>query len=77
LEKQKRLSGLNTAIALILALIWLCGGVAGLMLGFIHRRWLLVSISPFALLYSGAWIGVAIRGQLLTWKKVVAPWRKG
>jgi hypothetical protein len=77
LEKRKRLSGLDTAVAVILALIWLSGGLAGLVLGFMHGRWLLVFISPFALIYSRAWVAVAIRGQLLTWKKVVAPWRQG
>jgi hypothetical protein len=77
LEKQTRLSGLNRAIAVIFAVVWLSGGLAGLVLGFMHGRWLLVCISLFALLYAGAWLGVAIRGQLLTWQKLVAPWRKG
>jgi hypothetical protein len=75
LEKHKRLNGVNRAVAVIFAVIWLSGGVTALVLGFIHGRWLLVSLSPLALLYSSAWIRVAISGHLLNWQEVLAPWR--
>ena len=55
----------------------LCAGLIGAYLGFTQARWLLGVCGVLAIAYSLAWLRVARRGRLLTWREFVAPWRSG
>ena len=65
----------NRAVALILALIWFCAGVAAIVFGYIHGRWLLLALGIFALWYALLWCRVVARARLLTWRELAVPWR--
>jgi len=73
---RNALRGINRVVALLLATIWLCAGVAGVVLGYIYSRWLLISIGVFALWYALLWSRVVARSQLLTWRELAVPWRR-
>jgi hypothetical protein len=70
-----KLSSVNRAIALALAVVWLGAGVAGIVLGLIHGRLLLVVLALFAISYAVLWFRVVARSRLLTWRELVVPWR--
>ena len=73
---RNTVGGINRVVALFLATVWLCGGVAGVVLGYIHDRWLLMSIGVLALWYALLWSRVVARSQLLTWRELAVPWRR-
>ena len=70
-----KLSSVNRAIALALAVVWLGAGVAGIVLGLIHGRLLLAVLALFAISYAVLWFRVVARSRLLTWRELVVPWR--
>ena len=70
-----KLSSVNRAIALALAVVWLGAGVAGIVLGLIHGRLLLVVLALFAISYAVLWFRVVTRSRLLTWRELIVPWR--
>ena len=70
------LSPTERAVAVCLALVWLCGGALALYLAFVHARWGVAIGGLAALVYGAAWLRVAIRSRLLTWQELVAPWRR-
>jgi hypothetical protein len=72
---RSKVRGINRVVAVFLATVWFCGGVAGVVLGYIHNRWLLMSIGVFALWYALLWSRVVVRSQLLTWRELAVPWR--
>jgi len=72
---RSRLGGVNRAVALALAIVWLCAGVAGIVLGFVHGPLLLVAIALFAIWYAALWFRVVARSRLLTWRELATPWR--
>jgi len=72
---RSRLGGVNRAVALALAIVWLCAGVAGIVLGFVHGPLLLVAIALFAIWYAVLWFRVVARSRLLTWRELATPWR--
>ena len=69
------LGGVNRAVALGLALVWLSAGLAGTVLGFLHGRLLLVALSLVAIGYAFLWFRVVARSRLLTWRQLASPWR--
>jgi hypothetical protein len=73
---RRRLSRLDRGIAVILSLVWLLGGAFGLYLALTRSRWLLAAVSLAALCYGAAWLRVALRSRLLTWRELVVPWRR-
>jgi len=72
---QRNLGHVNRAVALALALVWLCAGIWGIVLGFTHGQLLLTIVAVFAILYAVLWFRVVARSRLLTWRELVAPWR--
>jgi hypothetical protein len=70
-----KLSIVNRAIALALAVVWLGAGVVGIVLGLIHGQLLLVVPALFAILYAALWARVVARSRLLTWRELIVPWR--
>ena len=73
---RNKVRGLNRGVALLLATIWFCSGAAGVVLGYIHNRWLLMSFGVVALWYALLWSRVVVRSQLLTWRELAVPWRR-
>ena len=73
---RNKVRGINRVVALFLATVWFCAGVAGVVLGYIYNRWLLMSIGVFALWYALLWSRVVVRSQLLTWRELAVPWRR-
>ena len=69
--------GVNRAVALALALVWLCAGTMGTILGFAGGRLLLVILSLVAIAYAILWFRVVARSRLLTWRELAWPWREG
>ena len=72
---RRKIGGVNRTVALVLATIWLCAGIAALLLGHLHGRWLLAALGAFALWYASLWLRVATRRRLLTWSELFIPWR--
>lgn len=70
-----KLSSVNRAIALALAVVWLGAGVVGIVLGLIHGQLLVVVLALFAIFYAVLWFRVVARSRLLTWRELVVPWR--
>jgi hypothetical protein len=70
-----KLSNLNRAIALALAVVWLGVGVVGIVLGLKHGQLLLVVLAVCAISYAILWFRVVARSRLLTWRDFVVPWR--
>jgi len=50
-----KLSIVNRAIVLVLAVVWLGAGALGIVLGLIHGQLLLVVLSLFAISYAVLW----------------------
>jgi hypothetical protein len=69
------LSQINRVAAGILAFVWAGAGIAGLVIGYVHGRWLVAVPALFALWYAGLWLRVAAQARLLSWSDVVRPWR--
>lgn len=70
----RKVVGIQRAAALLLAITWLCAGMAGLYLGFDRGPWLLTAVSIFAICYAGVWLRVVAKRRLLSWREVVFPW---
>jgi len=74
--QRKALSPIERGVAVSLALIWLCGGGFALYLGIVHVRWGVATCGIAALAYGAAWLRVAARSHLLTWRELVTPWKR-
>jgi len=72
---RNAVSGVNRLAALILSLVWLCAGVAGLVLGIARSRIVPIIASLLAIGYAILWFRVFARSRLLTWHELIAPWR--
>lgn len=75
MASQRNVRGVNRVVAFALAVVWLCGGVAGAVVGIANGQWLLVAVALAAMSYSALWFRVVVRSQLLTWRELAAPWR--
>ena len=69
------LSGVNRVVALVLALVWLGVGTVAIVLGLGRGQVVLVVVAGAAIVYGILWLHVVARSRLLTWRKLVAPWR--
>src|SRR4051812_22683778 len=72
---RREISVVNRTVAFVLAVVWLCAGIGAVCLGFAQARWLVVVLGLFALGYALLWLRVAVRRRLLTWSRLIAPWR--
>ena len=70
-----KLGHINSSVAAILALVWACAGIVGLVAAYAYGRWILALAALFALWYAVLWARVAARARVLTWKKIAVPWR--
>jgi hypothetical protein len=77
MRTARKLSKLERALAVILALIWICGGLVALYATLIHSQWSLSLCALIAVAYGLAWTRVAVLSRLLTWPKLFTPWRSG
>jgi hypothetical protein len=62
-------------VGALLAMVWLCAGVAALFAGANAQRWLLILVGLVALWYGVIWVYVARQGRRLTTREALAPWR--
>jgi hypothetical protein len=62
-------------LALSLAVVWLGGGIAGLLLGIAHAAWSALALGVFALAYGLVWLSVAVRGRLFEPGEWLMAWR--
>jgi len=69
------LSGVNRAVAVVLAFVWLGAGIAGVVAGLGRGQVVVVIAAVAALVYGLIWLRVATRGRLLSWRELVTPWR--
>jgi len=57
----------NRITAIVIAVIWICGGVAGLWIYISDNKIILLVISLLAIGYGILWIKVVKRGKKLDW----------
>ena len=72
---RNRVTGINRFVALVLAIVWGCAAVAGMVVAIADGRPLLVVFSLFALCYAILWFRAVIRSRLVSWKELALPWR--
>jgi hypothetical protein len=72
---RTKLGHINRFVAVILALGWAGGGVAGLVAAYVSGRWLVALAALFALWYAVLWARVVVHARLLDWSEVATPWR--
>lgn len=75
MPKPAKLGFISRFVALSLALVWACAGVAGLALAFTRGLWVAAVAAVFALWYAALWARVGIQARLLTWSEFATPWR--
>jgi hypothetical protein len=73
----RKLSKLERALAICLSLVWVGGGCVVLGVGLIHARWIMTLCAAAAIGYGIAWARVAVLSRLLTWPRLLMPWRPG
>jgi hypothetical protein len=69
------LKPINRTVAAMLALVWACVGLAGVVTAYVSGRWVIGLAAVFALTYAGLWVRVVARARLLTWREIAMPWR--
>jgi hypothetical protein len=72
---QTKLGHINRAAAAILALVWACAGIAGLVAAYVYGRWVVALPALFAFWYAVLWARVVAGARLLSWSEVATPWR--
>lgn len=72
---RTKLGSINRSVAVVLALVWACAGVAGLVAAYIYGAWVAAAAAVFALWYAVLWVRVVAQARLLTWSEVATPWR--
>ena len=76
MHRRGTLSPFERGLAVCLSLVWLCGGAFALYFALVHSRWGMGLVALAALVYGAAWLRVAALSRLLTWPKLIAPWRR-
>jgi hypothetical protein len=71
-----KLGSINRLVAVILALVWACAGVAGLVVAYVYGAWMAAVAAIFALWYAVLWVRVVVQARLLAWSDVATPWRE-
>jgi hypothetical protein len=72
---RTKLGSINGLVAVILALVWACAGVAGLVVAYVYGAWMAAVAAVFALWYAALWVRVVAQARLLAWSEVATPWR--
>jgi len=72
---RTKLGSINRLVAVILALVWACAGVAGLVVAYVYGAWMAAVAAIFALWYAVLWVRVVVQARLLAWSDVATPWR--
>ena len=72
---RTKLGSINRLVAVILALVWACAGVAGLVVAYVYGAWMAAVAAVFALWYAALWVRVVVQARLLAWSEVATPWR--
>jgi len=65
--KQPELDPMNRAVAALLAIVWLLGGLGAVCLGLARQQWLIAIMGPLAIGYGLLWVKVAWTGRRLRW----------
>ena len=64
-------------IATMIAAIFICAGLAMIILGVRNGKWLFVLLGPFSVSYGIAWVWVAHEGRLPGGRLRLIPWKRG
>jgi len=72
---HRKLGSISRLVAVILALVWACAGVAGLVAAYVYGAWMAAVAAVFALWYAALWVRVVVQARLLAWSEVATPWR--
>jgi len=75
--RQPNLSLPARIVAILLAAIWICAGLAMIVLGLRNGRWPLTLLGPFGVWYGLAWFRVAHEGRLAGGRLRLNPWGRG
>jgi len=75
MANQRPVRGINRGVALVLAVVWLLAAIAGVIVGIVDGRPLMIAVAILAGWYSALWFRVVAQGRLLRWRDVAAPWR--
>lgn len=70
IKTKKQSAGMKPVsriVAVLLALMWIAGGLAGLWICINENRVILGIVSLFSVAYGGLWIKVAQSGRKLKW----------
>ena len=62
-------------VAGLLAVAWLCAGIAAIVLAIVARRWLFALAGIGALWYGALWVRVSLEGRQLNGREALMPWR--
>lgn len=63
-------------MAILLAAVSLCSGLAIIVLAIQHGKWLIALLGPFAIWYGFAWFRVAYEGRLPGGRLRLNPWSR-
>jgi hypothetical protein len=74
-RSARKLSKLERALAICLSLIWIAVGCVALDAALVQSHWLIAACAVAAIAYGIAWARVAVLSRLLTWPRLIAPWR--
>ena len=66
-HQQPELTPVNRVVAALLAIIWLSGGLAALLLGLAKQNWFELAIGLLTLGYGILWVRVAWTRRWLRW----------
>jgi hypothetical protein len=77
MRTARELSKLERALAIVLALAWIAGGLVALYATLVRSHWGLSICALIAVAYGLAWARVAVLSRLLTWPGLFTPWRSG
>lgn len=66
-NKDYKMKPLNRSVAVLLAVIWITGGIAGLWVSINKGNILLIVISLLAIAYGGLWVRVVQTGRRIEW----------
>ena len=67
----------NRIMAILIAAICICAGVAMIVLGMRNGTWILMLLGPFGVWYGIAWVRVAHKGRLPGGRLRLNPWVRG
>ena len=75
MAKSAKVGSISRVVAAMLALVWACAGIAGLVVACTQGLGGAGIAGIFALWYALLWARVGIRARLLTWRESATPWR--